>query len=60
MVSVKTRIARRVEIGQIVEDWIKEGRTKGSWEHIKQSDKVQLKAWIPPKKRENLTPFKGE
>lgn len=45
MVSVKTRIIRRIEAGTQIEDWVKEGYNKGSWQHIKQSDKVFLKAW---------------
>jgi len=51
MVSVKTQIARRVTLGQIIEDWIKEGYTKGSWQHIQQSDKVLVKAWKVPKRK---------
>jgi hypothetical protein len=45
MVSVIQAILRRVEIPAWVEDRIKEGYTKGSWVHIKQSDKVLFKAW---------------
>jgi hypothetical protein len=45
MVSVVSAILRRVEIPAWVEDRIKEGYTKGSWTHIKQSDKVLFKAW---------------
>ena len=45
MASVKQAILRRVEIGAWIEDKIKEGYHKGSWVHIKQSDKVLIKAW---------------
>jgi hypothetical protein len=45
MVSVVQKIVRRVEAGTVIEDWVKEGYTKGSWVHIKQSDKILLKAW---------------
>ena len=45
MVSVVQEVIRRVEAGMWIEDRIKEGRAKGSWEHVKQSDKVLIKAW---------------
>jgi len=48
MVSVVQKVCRRVEIGTWIEDRVKEGYNKGSWEHIKQSDKVLIKAWKTP------------
>lgn len=45
MVSVVHAILRRVEIGAWIEDRVKDGYNKGSWQHIKQSDKVVMKAW---------------
>ena len=45
MVSVIHSILRRVEVGTWIEDQVKEGYTKGSWQHIKQSDKILIKAW---------------
>lgn len=45
MPSVKQAVIRRVEAGVWIEDKVKEGYNKGSWEHIKQSDKILLKAW---------------
>lgn len=51
MVSVRSAILRRVEIGAWIEDMIKEGYPKGSWSHIKQSDKVLIKAWNPDSTR---------
>jgi hypothetical protein len=47
MVSVVQKVIRRVEAGMWIEDRIKEGYTKGSWEHVLQSDKVLIKAWNP-------------
>ena len=52
LVSVRQKIVRRVEAGTWIEDMVKEGYTKGSWEHIKQSDKVHLKAWRAREPRE--------
>jgi hypothetical protein len=51
MVSVKTAVLRRVEIGAWIEDRIKDGYVKGSWGHIPQSDKVLIKAWKIIKRR---------
>ena len=45
MPSVKQKIIRRIEAGMWIEDKVKEGYNKGSWEHVKQSDKVLIKAW---------------
>ena len=45
MPSVKQAVVRRVEAGTWIEDKVREGYNKGSWAHIKQSDKVLLKAW---------------
>lgn len=51
MVASVKEAVRRVEAGAWIEDQIRDGRTKGSWEHIKQSDKVMLKAWNPQSTR---------
>lgn len=45
MPSVKQAIVRRIEAGMWIEDKVKEGYNKGSWQHIKQSDKVLIRAW---------------
>jgi hypothetical protein len=46
MVSVKQDVIRRVDVGAWIEDRVKEdGYDRGSWVHIKQSDKVLIKAW---------------
>ena len=47
MVSVVQAVMRREEIGIWVREQIKEKRTKGSWEHVIQSDSVLVKAWNP-------------
>jgi ribosomal protein L37AE/L43A len=49
MVSVIKEVVRREEAGIWMRRRIEEGYWKGSWEHIKQSDKVLIKAWRVPK-----------
>lgn len=42
---------RRIEAGTWIEDMVKQGYDKGSWAHIKQSDKVLMKAWFAEETR---------